>query len=251
MDIVLNEKSLDGQFTYENFCEYMRQEIIPCLVLLEANSCYVYKEYSTYSRKITSDLCFMDFLKTYGDPVVNEYKIHMHKLMSSTPYWNDSILTCEDVVYICNIQEIPNCITETYERKGILLSFKHKDYEVPFLELIRNGEKCRVSNAHNLNLLKEHLNYAGIIKVWDKNSFYINETGYKFEIRLNEKNHKIPHFHVSNADYSVSLSIPDVDILAGELPSDMKNKILSWGLKNMQHIIELWNKIHPDNIINM
>lgn len=249
MDIVLNEKSLDGQFTYENFCDYMKQEIIPCLRLLEENSCVIYKEYGTYSRKITSSSCFTDFLKINGDPIVSEFKIYLHKLLSSEPYWNDSILTYKDATYICSIKEIPNCITETYERKGILLSFTHKDFNEPFLELIKNGEECKVCNAHNLKILKEHLNYAGIIHVWDKNSFYISEIGYKFEIRFDEKNHKKPHFHVSNADYSISLSIPDADILAGVMPSDMKNKVLSWGLRNMQHIVELWNKIHPNNIL--
>ena len=142
MDIILNEKSLDGQFTYDNFCNYMRQEVIPSLRLLEENDCFVYKEYDTYKRKITSECSFADFLKIQGDPVINEFKIYLHKLSSSAPYWNDSVS-------------------------------------------------------------------------------------------------------------SISLSIPDMDVLAGALPSAMENKVRAWGLRNIQHIVELWNKTHSDNIVSI
>ena len=251
MDIILNEKSLDGQFTYENFCKYMQQEVIPSLRLLEENDCSVYKEYGTYKRKITSEYFLVDFLKMQGDPVINEFKVYLHKLSGSIPYWNDSVWTREDVQYRCAIKEIPNCITETYERGGILFSFSHRDFDAPFLELLRDGKTCTIGNADKLVILKQHLNDAGIIQVWDKNSFCIGDLGYKFEIRYNEKNHKVPHFHVSNTNYSISLSIPDMDVLAGELPSGMENKIRSWGLRNIQHIVELWNKIHSDNMVSI
>ncbi len=251
MDIILNEKSLDGQFTYEMFCEYMKQEVIPSLKLLEEYDCSVYKEYSTYKRKITKQYSLADILKMQGDPVVNKFKVYLHKLSDSKPYWNDSAATCEDVQYVCTIGEIPNCITETCERDGILFSFLHSAYGEMYLELLRNGRKCSVRNADKLAALKEHLSQAGIMQIWDKNSFYISDIGCKFEIRFNEKNHKVPHFHISDADYSISLSIPDMDVLAGELSSGMENKVRAWGLRNIQHIVELWNKIHSDHMVTL
>ncbi len=54
---------------------------------------------------------------------------------------------------------------------------------------------------------------------------------------------------MKNVDHSASLSIPDADIIVGELPSDDKKKIESWALMNMDKIAELWNKFHPEKLV--
>ena len=56
------------------------------------------------------------------------------------------------------------------------------------------------------------------------------------------------HFHLSNADESASLTIPDADIHKGELKNE--RKAVSWSLQNMDRIVELWNKYHPENPVN-
>lgn len=246
MDIVLNEKSIDGQFTEESFFEYMQDEVIPSLELINKNNCCIYKEYSTYSRKITADKDFASMLRVQGNPIINKLRIYLIQLCNDEPYWNDAIMTNNGIKYSCDIKETPNCITEAYERNGMVFSFHHDRFISTYLELWRDGIRCKVRNSYKQKILKEHLEELGIIEVWNKNSFYIGDTGYKFEIRFNEGHHNIAHFHVTNVNYSASISIPDGDVIVGKLPFDMEKRIVSWGLRNMSQIIELWNKEHPD-----
>ncbi len=250
MDIVLNDKSLDGQFTEHNFWEYMRKEVIPSLQMFEELGCALYKEYNTYNRPVTEDKNLLAFLKMQGNPVADSLKNYLVQLSGRKPFWNDEIKTKEENDYFCKIQEIPNCITEAYERDGMVYSFQNKNFGQMHLDIKCNGIDDKVRNAFNYESARVHLSSLGIIEIWDKNSFYIRDTGYKFEIRFNEENHNIAHFHVSNADFSVSLSIPDADILAGKLPSDMQRKVVSWALKNMGNIVGLWNKTHPEKEID-
>lgn len=78
----------------------------------------------------------------------------------------------------------------------------------------------------------------------------LNGLGYKFEIRFNEENHKMAHFHVSKADYSASVSIPDADIIVGNLSGYDEKRIVSWALGNMDKIVKMWNDIHIDKKVN-
>lgn len=249
MDILLNDKSINGQFTEENFLVYIQSDVIPCLNLFEKNNCLVYKEYDTYNLKITPDMKFADFFYIQGDPIINKLKTFLVQLTHDEPFWNNDIRTKTDISYSSIIEEIPNCITEAFERSGMLFSFYHYGFNDKYIELLRNGTCEKVRNSNTYNNLKDHFNELGIIDLWDKNSFIIKKIGYKFIIHFNEENHNIPHFHVETVNYMASLSIPDVDILAGSLPTDDKRKIESWALMNMDKIIELWNKIHPHKLI--
>lgn len=250
MDIILNDKSLDGQFTEQSFFEYMQKEMIPSLQLLEKNGCILYKDYDTYSRSITKDKDLIAFFKIQGNPVLDSLRSYLVQLFNSNPFWNDEIKTKQGVEYACIIKEVPNCITEAYERNGIVYSFRHKSFENMYLGINCNGIQNKVRNAFTYESVRGHLSSLGVIDIWDKNSFNISGIGYKFEVRFNEEHHNIAHFHVSNADYSASFSIPDADVLAGELPTDMQRKVVSWALNNMVHIVELWNKIHPQREID-
>lgn len=250
MDIILNDKSIDGQFTEQSFLEHMRKEVIPGLQLLEQNGCILYKDYDTYSRLVTKDKNLFAFLKVQGNPVIDSLRNYLVQLFNSKPFWNDAVKTKQGVEYFCILKDVPNCITEAYERNGMVYSFPQKNFEEMYLDIKCNGINDNVRNAVTYESVKIHLGSLGIIDMWDKNSFYIRDTGYKFEVRFKEENHNIAHFHISNADYSASFSIPDADVLAGELPSEMQKKVISWALNNMVHIVGLWNKTHPKREID-
>lgn len=249
MDILLNEWSIEGQFTIDSFLDYMQSDVIPSLKLLEQNNCILYKEYTTYSRKITPNKELFDIFKIRGNPIIDELITYLHQISNAEPFWNDDVRTKSDVSYSCIISDIPNCITEAYERKGMLFSFLNERFRDKILGLKLDGENIDVRNAYTYNILREHLNELGVINLWDKNSFIIRNTGYQFIIWFNEEHHNIAHFHVKNVDYNASLSIPDADIIAGDLPSDDKKKIESWALMNMDKIVELWNKFHPEKMV--
>ena len=113
------------------------------------------------------------------------------------------------------------------------------------MELLCNGKAFQVKNFFDADSLIGMLHNLGFIDVWDSNSFYILDGGYKFEIRYREENHNEAHFHISYGEYEISLSIPDADTLAGKLPGNKEGKAVAWALRNMDRITELWNRIHP------
>jgi len=54
---------------------------------------------------------------------------------------------------------------------------------------------------------------------------------------MDNKQHKLPHIHVKYQDYEVIVSIPDGDVLEGNIPSQ-KMKIL-----------QAWIEIHKDELV--
>lgn len=249
MDIIVNDKSLCGQFTEESFLEYMQNEMMQIVKMLQEYDCVLYKDYNTYDCMVTTKKKFSDFLRIQGDPIINLLRIILLQLSSEFPYWNDSIKTNDSKKYITSIKEVPNCITEAYERNGMVLSFKHNDFSTIYLKLNCNNENFEVPNIVDYAILQTHFNKLGLLDIWKENSFLITELNYKFEVRFREENHKQAHFHVSNSKYSASFSIPDVDILAGQLKKEDERKIMAWAMRNMKKIVELWNRYHPELLV--
>lgn len=246
MDIILNEKSIDGQFTKRDFVSYMGDEIIPCMKKMEETGCTLFKSYDTYKRMVTEDISLGGILREWYIPEIIAFKRYLVQLYQDEPFWNTSIQTKNDVEYKSVLDELPNCITEAYERNGAVFSFMHHGFLERVFELQCNGKTAQVKNFYDEDSLSEILHNLGFIDVWDRNSFYILDRKYKFEIRYREDNHNAAHFHISCGGYGISLSIPDADTLAGELPGSNERKVVAWALRNMDKIRELWNRIHPE-----
>lgn len=247
MEVVFNDHSINCQFTEESFKNYIKNDILPIMKLLSEYDIDILKSYSTYSLDITNDKKLHDFMIMKGDPIIDRFKSKLSELAYKEPYWNNNIQTKDNVEYRCGIDIIPNCITEAYERCGLLFSFIQDNYDCRYIEILCDEQVNTVRNFCVYEALKAHLSDLGYILSWNKNSFYVNSIGYKFEIRFNEGHHNVAHFHLSNANEDASISIPDVDILAGKLSK--KQKVESWALQNMDKIIDLWNMCHPENIV--
>lgn len=243
MEAILNDASILGQFTEDSFVEYMRSEIVPMMKMLSEQNICLLKSYQTYGKMITEKQSLNDFIHKAGNPIIDRFKEYLVSL-AREPYWEDHPETDDGKMYICDIPDVPNCITEAYEREGMLFSFARGGYDGKELMISCDGEEVSVANFSTVEILKNCLIELGFIESWDRNSFYVRGLGYKFEIRFNEGHHNLAHFHLSNADESISLSIPDADILEGELKN--VKKAVSWSLQNMDRIVELWNKHHPE-----
>lgn len=246
MDIILNEKSIDGQFTKRDFVSYMGDEIIPCMKKMEETGCTLFKSYDTYKRMVTENISLGGILREWYIPEIIAFKRYLVQLYQDEPFWNTSIQTKNDVEYKSVLDELPNCITEAYERNGAVFSFMHHGFLERVFELQCNGKTAQVKNFYDEDSLSDILHNLGFIDVWNRNSFYILDGKYKFEIRYREDNHNAAHFHISCGGYGISLSIPDADTLAGELPGGNERKVVAWALRNMDKIRELWNRIHPE-----
>ena len=63
------------------------------------------------------------------------------------------------------------------------------------------------------------------------------------EIRTKESNHTRPHFHVSvSGEDSASIAIGNLEILAGNLSSKVKGKVITWAEKNKDLLMRIWNE---------
>lgn len=244
----MNDNSLCGQFTEDIFEQYMREDILPILKQLDEIGAVLWKEYETYAKYITENRRLIDYIHIRGNPVWDKLKEYLLKLSSEEPFWNDAIKTKPEKEYQCEFSVIPNCLTEAFERKGMLLSFKESGFERKNIGLYCDGSEYLVRNFFAIEGLKEILEELGVIITWKKNSFFVSSIQCKFEIRFQEDHHNKPHFHLTNTEKkSVSVSIPDADILAGSISN--LPKVISWSLQNMLHIKELWNRIHPEKSI--
>lgn len=247
MEVLLNDKSIARKFTEDTFMEYMKNEVLRIMKFLNDKDVTLLKAYSTYACLITNEKTVYDFITCKGNPIIDRFKVHLVQLTSVEPFWNDNPKTKMNVKYECDIKDIPNCITETYERSGILFSLINGGYDDSYIELKCNEEKNSVRNFCNLTELEKYFDKIGHITLWNSNSFNVDSIGYKFEIRFREDNHNMPHFHLSNANESAWLSIPDADIIAGGLQKSQK--AISWSIENMENIVKLWNQCHPEKIV--
>jgi hypothetical protein len=185
-----------------------------------------------------------ELMRIQGNPAISALRVYLLKLANDNPFWNNDIKTSSQKQYKSDIQGVPNCITEAYERKGIVLSFSKANFSNEELILYVDNIKEKVLNASTLTQMKTHFEILGLLSPWKENSFIIKKYNVKFEIRYKEEHHNIKHFHLSTNDFAASISIPDADIIAGELPPGLKSKLISWSLCNMDKISELWNQIH-------
>ena len=242
MEILLNDKSLVGQFSQDKFIEFCTYQLLPILKKIQEMNGQLLKDYETYQKKVTPQFTLNDLLCVKGNPVIDRLKSYIVQL-TKEPYWNEDIKTNKNKLYKCIIADIPNCITEAFERDGLLLSFDDKRFSGISIELICDGTNEYVRNIYNVESLNHHLEELGYIVVWSNNSFLVKSIGYKFEVRFDEGHHNLAHFHMSNADEELSISIPDADIIKGS--SRNERKIVTWALSNMDNIVKLWNKTEP------
>lgn len=152
MELILNEKSLDGQFKdIEEFFKTLPEMSRNLKILRELNI-LLYKHSSLYMRKITSNMSLLDLQNSKGNispsyrDQVRKWKSELAALTNVPPFWNEERLECED------------SIMEAARRKTDVLSFKHLDYEDVRLSVNYQGNeiivRSIVSTKYFLDILK-------------------------------------------------------------------------------------------------
>ena len=53
--------------------------------------------------------------------------------------------------------------------------------------------------------------------------------------------HNPPHFHVEYNEYKASISINDLALLDGDLPSRIHGYVIEWASMHKQELMENWN----------
>lgn len=151
MEIILNELSLDGQFTSDDeFAKCLRESIIPVMIIIEETGQALLKSQRLYQCMVTGGSCIHDYLRMSNQTEFTTLKRFLVSLMSREPFWeNDSKYeVAMNYDYPGKCQE-PNAITEAMDRRGMLLSFSGTAYDKESTIQTKKGEEI----IHIFNVL--------------------------------------------------------------------------------------------------
>lgn len=255
MDIVVNDYSLQGQFSNpEEFIESLIDSTIPILDLIKEKKYYLWKKSNFYS----SPICYKETLYTIlrhmpSHPAIQKIKMNLIELTRNEPFWDVNSISPtigDSSDFQCEYShEYPSCFSEVYHRNAMLLSFVHPNFTIEEVPISIHGSTHIILNACNLHSFSEHLaTFGEPVTPQQRNSFIIcNDC--QFEIRFSENNHSLPHFHVKKGDFAISINIADLSTLSGSLPLSTKRMVLEWARSNINKIKSLWNSYHPDKMI--
>ena len=55
--------------------------------------------------------------------------------------------------------------------------------------------------------------------------------------------HNPPHFHVEYNEYKASISIKELGLLEGKLPSKVRSLVIEWAQEHQGELLDNWNTI--------
>lgn len=163
MEVLLNDLSIAGQFsTVDDFIENLASDVLPILKKSRELGFAFLSKTTTYNLHVTECLTLYDLLankhNSMSYPEVSYLKSTIANMIYD-PYWDDKLVKTDisssyELPHDC---EIPNCITETFERAGILISLRHDDFLCKYISLRKNGIEENVRNSASVPIFHEHL----------------------------------------------------------------------------------------------
>lgn len=174
MELILNEKSLEGQFTDLGAFLETLPEMSKNLEILRKLEIGVWKHSCLYGRKVTGNLTLYDLNNKQGMiPAVHRDKVRKWKrelswLTVSPPFWDAESEIGENGAQaeISGAEEsvsyLPcrDSIEEAARRRTDVLSFRHTDYLDRKLQVTYGGQnipvKSVVTTEFLMELLKQH-----------------------------------------------------------------------------------------------
>ena len=153
MELLLNEKSLDGQFQDQDDFYQVLPVMSKNLGALRKLKISLLKHSSLYDRRITKDMTIMDLQNSKGkvNPIyqdqVKKWKRELSSLIMEPPFWDSGSSESED------------SLEEAARRRTDVLSFPHPDYQDRMLDIAyKDGSipiKSAVTTRYLLDLLWE------------------------------------------------------------------------------------------------
>lgn len=193
MDILINELSLNGQFSSKDkFLENV-QDLLPIFKTIEKLNFKLLKKTTLFSLSITSTLNFNDILQSKDDKV-RRIKSSLLKLSHNPPYWDEVSTqkhTCIDNYTYMSSNVCNSSLAESCERDESVVSFSHTNFTDRKLEVLKNGSLIEIINITKMTEFIEDLFNKGYInalvyaELIFKNTnlnFSLLETDYGFDI---------------------------------------------------------------------
>lgn len=155
MDVIINDFSLNGQFSDEqHFLDSLYENTLPIIGSLEKLQVKILRSYYSYKSNVTKDKTLNDLLTTRGNPEIVRLKSQLHKMFFEEPYWEDSLKSVEEV-YDCAFTKKKSefCLAEALERKIPVLSFKHNNFNERKIEINKNRQSISIDNIFNKEVM--------------------------------------------------------------------------------------------------
>lgn len=186
MDILINELSLDGQFTNENDFLNSLEKILPIIKIIENLEFLLFKNNLFFNSNITSTKKFSD-IAYLRDDRVRKVKSFLVKLSTTPPYWNDTqIHNCSDK-YFYNAKDVcDTSLAETYERDKIVLSFTHFNFLTEWLSVQKNDLSSNIYNIIDKNIFLDYLLSMKEIDILDYCKEKFKNTNLDFSLLEND-----------------------------------------------------------------
>ena len=158
MDILLNELSLNGQFTSENDFLDNLEEILPIVRIIEKLKFTLLKNYTFFNSKITRVQTLSQVMNTKDDRV-RKLKSSLLKLSDNPPFWEEKKKhSCTNDSYIFNLNNVcDTSLAESCERDKLVLSFSNNDYGTNNLLVVKNSDKINIFNILDKNLFLDYI----------------------------------------------------------------------------------------------
>ncbi len=141
MEILLNEKSLDGQFdSLETFFKTL-PEMSRNMKILKEKNLLLYKHSSLYSRNVTKEMTLMELQNSRGNIIpiyrdeIRKWKRDLSEMTTSPPFWDTESQQCED------------SISEAARRHTDVISFQHPDYEDKELKVLDYDKNTQIVHS--------------------------------------------------------------------------------------------------------
>ncbi len=154
IDLILNEKSLDGQFSsIEEFCD---KGVVGLIAVLEdrkrlSDQTTLYKSAALTDAMVTpgdtyTSVVFDESNRIYDG--IRRYKVALLSLIDD-PFWDsDSKQKAEDKYETLDGKSLNGTsVAEAESRNGILVSFAHPSYSATNIKIKKNDDEVEVSNA--------------------------------------------------------------------------------------------------------
>ena len=251
MELVINDSSLMGQYENEYvFRRYLEDKFIPLLnnCLNNTKQNILFSKSNLFESKITKNNTLEDFL--YGNVTESGSTARqvLIRLIYSGNYWDTDPKIRDDASYIWKENEdIPVVsLYEAAERDKLLISF---DADL-FSQLSMTVEK----NSQYEIVVNNFIDLPSYLSFYEKESekkIVIEKTNqYHAVVYKKEDNHP-PHFHILyQGKKSGAYQLPGLEERDISFPARDKKKIDEWIKVNLKQLINCWNTVHPDRLID-
>ena len=189
MDILINESSLDGQFTnVDDFISSLKNVIRLTNFILSLEDTILYKSQNLWSAKVVSNKNLQEILRVKGNNELTKLKSDLAKLNTNPPFWETDKIHSSSDNYLFNDKNVTDTsLAESMERDKLIISFNNENFTSKDLVVIKNENPDNICNFINLKTFSLYLFQNNFINEFTFCNYFYKNTKLDFSILNDEK----------------------------------------------------------------